>query len=60
MGRILFFPRGNGFGEMDMGTDGIVDYFGIEMLLSEEEKRFRDKVRKFVDEECMPIIAGHF
>jgi glutaryl-CoA dehydrogenase len=49
-----------GFGEMNMGTDGIVDYFGIEMLLSEEEKRFRDKVRKFVDEECMPIIAGHF
>ena len=38
----------------------MVDYFQVEGLLSEEEKSFRDKVRKFVDEECMPLIATHF
>jgi glutaryl-CoA dehydrogenase len=38
----------------------MVDYFQVEGLLSEEEKRFRDKVRKFVNEECMPLIATHF
>ena len=38
----------------------MVDYFQVEELLSEEEKRFRDKVRRFVDEECMPLIATHF
>ena len=37
-----------------------VDYYGIEQLLTEEEKIFRDKVRRFVDDECMPIIADHF
>jgi glutaryl-CoA dehydrogenase len=39
---------------------GMVDYFQLEESLSEEEKDFRDKVRKFVDEECMPLIAAHF
>jgi glutaryl-CoA dehydrogenase len=38
----------------------MVDYFQVEAVLSEEEKRFRDRVRKFVDEECMPLIANHF
>ena len=38
----------------------MVDYFQIEEFLSEEEKYFRDKVRKFVDEECMPAIPNHF
>jgi len=37
-----------------------VDYFQIEGSLGEEEKNFRDKVRKFVDEECTPFIATHF
>lgn len=37
-----------------------VDYFQVEGFLNEEEKGFRDKVRKFVDEECMPLIATHF
>ncbi len=37
-----------------------VDYFQLEGSLSEGEKNFRDKVRKFVDEECMPLIATHF
>ena len=38
----------------------MVDYFQIEGSLNEEEKSLRDKVRKFVDEECMSLIAGHF
>ena len=37
-----------------------IDYFQIEELLTGEEKSFRDKVRKFVNEECMPDIANHF
>jgi glutaryl-CoA dehydrogenase len=38
----------------------MVDYFQLEGSLSEEEKSLRDKVRKFVDEECMPLISNHF
>jgi glutaryl-CoA dehydrogenase len=38
----------------------MVDYFQVEGFLNEEEKSFRDKVRKFVDEECMPLAATHF
>jgi glutaryl-CoA dehydrogenase len=38
----------------------MVDYFRIAALLTEEERFFRDKVRKFVDKECMPLIATHF
>ncbi len=38
----------------------MVDYFRIEALLTAEERFFRDKVKKFVDEECMPLIATHF
>ncbi|MGZ3559573.1 MAG: acyl-CoA dehydrogenase family protein [Thermodesulfobacteriota bacterium] len=38
----------------------MVDYFRIEALLTGEERLFRDNVRKFVDEECMPLIAAHF
>ena len=37
-----------------------VDYYAIDTLLTEEEKRFRGRVSKFVDEECLPIIADHF
>jgi glutaryl-CoA dehydrogenase len=36
------------------------DTYEIESLLTEEEKRRRDAVRKFVDEECLPIVAAHF
>lgn len=42
-----------------MATES-VDYYGIESLLTEEERFFRDRVRRFVDEECMPIIVDHF
>ena len=38
----------------------MVDYFQTDTLLTEEERGFRDRVRRFVDEECMPIIADHF
>jgi len=38
----------------------MVDYFQVEGLLNDEEKSFRDRVRKFVDEECMPLIPTHF
>jgi len=38
----------------------MVDYFQLEESLSKEEKNFRDKIRKFVDEECMPVISNHF
>jgi glutaryl-CoA dehydrogenase len=37
-----------------------VDYYGLDGLLSEEEKLARDSVRAFVDEKCMPRIQKHF
>ncbi len=37
-----------------------VDYFHVDELLTEAERSFQDKVKKFVDEECMPKIADHF
>jgi glutaryl-CoA dehydrogenase len=37
-----------------------VDFFQTESLLTEEEKEVRDSVRRFVDEECLPIIADYF
>jgi glutaryl-CoA dehydrogenase len=37
-----------------------IDYFDIDSLLTGEEKDFRDKVRRFVDVKCMPVIAEHF
>ncbi len=38
----------------------MVDYFQLEGSLNEEERSFRDKVRKFVNEECMPLIVTRF
>ncbi|NIO03690.1 MAG: acyl-CoA dehydrogenase [Proteobacteria bacterium] len=43
-----------------MGATVTADYFHIESMLANRERRFRDKVRKFVDQECLPIIADHF
>ena len=37
-----------------------MDYFQLESSLNEEEKSHKDRVRKFVDEECMPVISNHF
>jgi glutaryl-CoA dehydrogenase len=37
-----------------------IDFFGIDSLLSDDEKKIRDAVRTFVNHECMTIIAEHF
>jgi glutaryl-CoA dehydrogenase len=42
------------------GANAMIDYFRIEFLLTEAERLYRDRIRKFVDEECMPLIADHF
>jgi glutaryl-CoA dehydrogenase len=36
------------------------DFFHLEALLSEKEIDFRDRVRRFVQEECMPVMAEYF
>ena len=36
-----------------------VDYYGIEGLLSEEERMIRDAVRDWVEVEFLPIVAEH-
>jgi len=43
-----------------MSNTKYVDFYGIDSLLTEEERKVRDTVRAFVDHECMPIIAEHF
>lgn len=43
-----------------MAADKVVDFYQIDELLSAEEKKIRDTVRAFVDQECMPVIAEHF
>jgi glutaryl-CoA dehydrogenase len=43
-----------------MGKDGQVDFYQTELLLTAAEIEIRDTVRRFVDEECMPIIADYF
>ncbi|MFB3886946.1 MAG: acyl-CoA dehydrogenase family protein [Thermodesulfobacteriota bacterium] len=37
-----------------------IDYFGVDSLLTEEERELREKVRQFVETECMPVISDHF
>ncbi len=37
-----------------------VDYFGLDALLSEEERLVRANVRKFVDDRIAPSIARHY
>ncbi len=43
-----------------MGTTESVDYYGIESLLTDDERRVRDRIRSFVDQECMPVMAEYF
>ena len=38
----------------------MIDYFRVGSLFAEAERLFRDRIRKFVDEECMPLIADYF
>ena len=37
-----------------------VDFYDLDDLLTEEEKSIRETVGRFVNEECMPIIADSF
>jgi glutaryl-CoA dehydrogenase len=37
-----------------------VDFYDVESLLSEEERAVRDTVRRFVDEEVMPVINQRY
>ena len=37
-----------------------VDLYQTDLLLSDEEKKIQGTVRRFVDQECMPIIADFF
>ncbi|MFC1578712.1 acyl-CoA dehydrogenase family protein, partial [Thermodesulfobacteriota bacterium] len=43
-----------------MGNNEHVDFYQTDLLLTAEEKEIRDTVRRFVDAECMPIIADFF
>ena len=43
-----------------MDSKDKIDYYLIDYLFSLEEKAIRDKVRQFVDQECIPIIADYF
>ena len=43
-----------------MGKNGHVDFYRIESLLTDNEKNKKNEVRRFVDQECMPIMADHF
>src|SRR5712691_8191243 len=36
-----------------------VDYYGIEELLTEEERMVRDAIRDWVEAEFLPIVAKH-
>ncbi|MDW8329916.1 MAG: acyl-CoA dehydrogenase family protein, partial [Candidatus Bipolaricaulota bacterium] len=42
-----------------MGFSG-VDYFGLDALLTPEQRLIRNTVRQFVDEEVLPIIKESF
>ena len=43
-----------------MERTDIVDYYGVESLLTSEEKGTVEILRAFVDEECMSVISDHF
>ena len=34
-----------------------LDYYGLEQLLTDEERAARDRARRFVDEEVMPVVV---
>ena len=42
-----------------MPFDG-VDFYDIDSLLSEEERAVRDSVRRFVDDQVLPVIGEHY
>ena len=38
----------------------MLDFFGIDAQLSEDERAVRDSVRRFVDEQVLPVIGQHY
>jgi len=38
----------------------MIDYYRVDSLLTKGEREFRDRVREFVDRDCMPVVADHF
>jgi glutaryl-CoA dehydrogenase len=43
-----------------LGERVAIDFFHIEALLTSEEIDFRNRVRRFVAEKCLPVIVKHF
>jgi glutaryl-CoA dehydrogenase len=43
-----------------MENNANIDFYRIESLLSADEQSIKGEVRRFVDQECLPIIADHF
>lgn len=43
-----------------MAAEDLVDFYDLEDLLEDKEKKIRNTVKTFVDQECMPVIADHF
>jgi glutaryl-CoA dehydrogenase len=41
-------------------VNSVPDFFQIEQLLTPQEIDFRNRVRQFVEESCMPVIVEHF
>ncbi len=37
-----------------------VDFYDVDSLLTDDERAVRDTIRRFVDDEVMPIIAEHY
>lgn len=59
----LFHGRGQARGQRRMGSvaeSSDLDLYRVDELLSQEERDLRRRVRGFVEEECMGIIAQHF
>jgi glutaryl-CoA dehydrogenase len=43
-----------------MSKEDPFDFYDLDDLLSEGERNLRNRVRRFVDEECLPTIAEYF
>ena len=45
---------------MSWKTVRTVDFYSADDLLTDKEKEIRESVRRFVDSEIIPIVAGHY
>jgi len=43
-----------------MNAEDLLDFYQTDHLLTDEEKGFRNRVRIFVDQECLPLMAESF